>query len=79
MLAAIVDPKVLGDIVLFGALAGIGVSALFGLAIVGGTRSHDARRDGLKVRAALFGALGALSLAAFLGAVGYGLVLVFSK
>jgi hypothetical protein len=61
------------------AVAGIGVSIVFSLAVFGATRSTDLRRADRGGQAAAFAFLGLLGLAATLGAVVYAITLITTK
>jgi hypothetical protein len=56
--------------------AGVGVSAAFGFAILGGTRATELRRDGRGGGAALFGAIGVLGALAVVAAIAFGLSVI---
>jgi hypothetical protein len=58
------------------AAAGVGVSAAFGFAILGGTRATELRREGRARGAALFGAIGVLGALAVVTAIAFGLIVV---
>ena len=79
MLGTIIDVKALRDVVLWAFCAGIGVTAVFGFVIYGSVRFTDLRREGNGVAAVAFGALAILGLAAFLGAVVLGIVVMTRK
>ena len=79
MIGAIVDTTTLLELVSASLVAAVGVTAAFSLAILGATRFSDLRRDGRATEAAVFGVLTALALAACLGAIVYGIVLIQTK
>jgi hypothetical protein len=79
LLSAIVDKDALVKMLWTASLAGIGVTAAFGVAIVGAARAVDAGRDGRPIDAALFGLLGAFALAVVGGAIAYGIVVMIEK
>jgi uncharacterized membrane protein len=56
--------------------AGVGVTAAFGFAILGGTRATELRRDGHASAAALFGAIGVLGALAVVAAIAFGLIVI---
>jgi len=60
-------------------VAGIGVTIAFSLAIVGGTRFSDRRRDGRAVEAGMFGVLMAVALGACAASVVFAIVVMTSK
>jgi hypothetical protein len=77
--AKIVEPDVLMRLV-GGALgAGIGVTAVFALVILGGSRFTDMRRAGSPVAAGAFGVLAVVALVAFVGAVALGIAVMVRK
>ena len=57
-------------------VAGIGVTSAFGVAILGGTRAVELGRDGRVARATAFGVVGALGLAAVIGAIVFGIIAI---
>jgi hypothetical protein len=77
--ATVVDTKALLEVVWSSLLAGVGIAAMFSLAIVGATRFSDMRRDGRMLEAGMFAALMALALAASAAAVVLGVVVMASK
>ena len=79
MLATIVDGHALLQLVWVGAVAGVGVTAAFGFALLGVTRAADLGRHGRSGEALVYGAMGALALAVVLGAVVYGIVVMTQK
>ena len=79
MLATVVDTEALRDTVLAALVAGIGVTVVFSLAILGVARSIDLSRDGRGIAAAAFGVLGVLALIATVAAVVIGIVVMASK
>ena len=58
---------------------GIGVSAVFSLALYGATRFEELRAQGRTAAATLYGFLGLAAIAVFLGAVTLGLVVMTQK
>ena len=76
MIASIVDTGDLLEVIWVSLAAGIGVTAVYGLAIVGATRAIELGRAGRSGEAALFGALGVIAMAAVLGAVVLGIVVL---
>jgi hypothetical protein len=79
MIATVVDTGDLLEVVWVSLVAGIGVTAAFGLAIVGSTRAMELGRAGRPGEALLFGAMGAVSMVAVLGAIVYGIVVLTDK
>ena len=76
LLATIVDWEALGETVLAAFVAGVGVTLTFSLAILGAVRVAEASRDGRRLEAGFFGALGLLALAATLAAIVFGIVIM---
>lgn len=78
-MAEIVQTRELVETVIASLVAGVGVTAVFSVAIWGGARFVDLNRGGRPVAAALAAALGALALATTLAAVVLGIVVMTSK
>jgi hypothetical protein len=76
MLASIVDWDALFTVVWASIAAGVGVTAAFGFAILGGTRALDLGREGRVGEATLFGVLGALGIVAVFAAIVFGIVVL---
>jgi hypothetical protein len=79
MLATIVDTQALLQTVVASAIAGVGVTLIFSLAILGASRFAESSRDGRPVAAVAFGALAVLALAAAAAAVTVGLIVMTQK
>ena len=79
MLATVVDTGALLKTVAVAFVAGVGVTLIFSLAILGAARFADLSRDGRRVAAAPFGALAILALAAAAAAVTVGIIVMSSK
>ena len=77
--ADVVNTGDLLELVWVSLAAGIGVTAAFGLAIVGSTRAFELGRERRAGEAAVFAALGVLAMAAVVAAIVYGLVLLIDK
>jgi cation transporter-like permease len=77
--ATIVQTDVLWKLIVAALVAGIGITAVFALAIYGGTRFLDFRREGREAEAWAVGAVAAVALAAFAAAVAFGIVVMTSK
>ena len=78
-MATIVDTEVLGELIVGAFVAGIGVTAVFGLVIYGSTRFADLRREGNAVGAAFFAAVAVVSLLVFAASVVLGLLIMTDK
>ena len=78
-MATIVDVDVLLEVVGAAFAAGIGITAIFGLVIYGGTRFADLRREGNTVGAAAFATFATAGFAAFVAAVVFGILVMTNK
>ncbi|HMJ72050.1 MAG TPA: hypothetical protein VK471_01665 [Solirubrobacterales bacterium] len=78
-MATIVETKELVETVIASVIAGVGVTAVFSVAIWGGARFVDFSRDGRPVAAAAAVAVSVLALGATLAAVAFGIVVMTSK
>ena len=78
-LASIVDTDALLEMLWTASLAGIGVTAVFGVAIVGATRAVEASRSGRTLDAALFAVVGAVAVAVVGAAIVFGIVVMTQK
>jgi len=79
MLATIVDTQALLKTVIASAVAGVGVTLAFSLAILGATRFAELNRDRRPAAAAAFGAVAVLGLGAAAAAVTIGIIVMSSK
>ena len=79
MLATLVDTGALWKSVAGSFVAGVGVTICFSLAILGLARFADLSRDGRRLGAGVFAAVGALALAAFVGLIVVGVVVMAQK
>jgi hypothetical protein len=79
MLATIVDTQALLKTIAASAIAGVGVTLVFSLAILGATQFVELSRDGRSALAAVFGALAVIALLAAGGAVTIGIIVMSSK
>jgi hypothetical protein len=78
-MATVVETKELAQTVIASLIAGVGVTAIFSVAIWGGARFVDFSRDGRPVAAAAAVAVGVLALATTLAAVVFGIVVMTKK
>jgi lysylphosphatidylglycerol synthetase-like protein (DUF2156 family) len=78
-MATIVETGNLVKTVVASLVAGVGVTAIFSIAIWGAARFADLNREGRPLAAAAAAALGALALAASLAAVTVGIVVMTKK
>jgi len=79
VLASIVDWHGLLQVIWVGAAAGVGVPAMFGVALLGVNRASDMSRAGRPAEAALYGTLGVFALAVVAAAVVFGVVIMAHK
>jgi hypothetical protein len=79
MMATIVDTQALLRTVAAAFVAGVGVTIIFSLAILGAARFADLSRDGRPAAAAAFGALAVVALAAAAAAVTIGIIVMVRK
>jgi hypothetical protein len=79
MIATVVDTGDLLATVAASLIAGVGVTFVFSLAILGAARFADLNRDGRPVAAAAFGMLAMLGLVASAAAVTVGIIVMTQK
>lgn len=79
MLATIVDTQALLKTVVASAVAGVGVTFIFSLAILGASRFVELSRDSRPAAAIAFGALGVVALLAAVAAVTVGIIVMTRK
>ncbi|MDP8943541.1 MAG: hypothetical protein M3N16_05420 [Actinomycetota bacterium] len=79
VLGAIVDTGALLKVIVASLVAGVGVTAVFSLAIAGVVRFTDLRRDGRPLEAAAFALVGSVALAASVGTVALGIAVMVRK
>jgi hypothetical protein len=79
IVAKIIDAHAAWQAVWTAAVAGVGVTVVFSLAVLGATRSTDLRRADRPAESALFALLSVLGLAATIGAVVYAITLITTK
>ena len=65
VLASVIDVGALAEVVWVSLVAGVAITAIYSLALYGGTRSAELRRNGRSGAAAAAGALGAVAGIAF--------------
>lgn len=78
-MATLVETKELAETVIASVIAGVGITAIFSVAIWGGARFADLSRDGRQLAAGAAAALGGLALLATLAAVVVGILVMTSK
>jgi hypothetical protein len=76
MIASVVDTDALLTVVWASLVAGVGVTAAFGFAILGGVRAHELGREGRVGEAAILGAVGVFGVAAVIAAIVFGIVVL---
>jgi len=76
MMASIVDTDALLTVVWASLLAGIGVTAAYGFAILGAVRAVELGRAGRPGEAAIFAVVGAVGVATTIGAIVFGIVVL---
>lgn len=76
MIFTIIDVDTLWQTIWSATLAGVGVSVIFALTVLGATRSADHQRDGRTSLATAYGLLGLVGVAATLGAIAWGIILI---
>jgi hypothetical protein len=79
MLAVVVETKELLETAAASVVAGVGITVIFSIAIWGAARFVDLSREERPVAAAGAAAIGGLGLAATLGAVAVGIVVMTSN
>jgi hypothetical protein len=75
----IVDWAALGKVVVASLVAGVGASLCFAFAVLGATRFADMRRNERPLEAGFYAVLGLLGLAATVGAIVVGIVVMTQK
>ena len=75
-IATVVDWDALLQVIWVSLLAGVGVTASFGFALVGATRSLEYGREGRVAEAALYGAVGVAGVAIVVAAIVFGIVIL---
>jgi len=78
-IAEIVDWGAMVNVIWTSFVAGIGVCAIFSLAIIGFARGADLRREGAMVGATLYFGLMAVAFAAVMAVVVFGVIVMTSK
>jgi hypothetical protein len=79
LLATVVDSKALLQSVAASVIAGVGITAIFCVAIFAFARFADMNREGRPGVAVAYGALAGLSLVAFAAAIVVGIIAMLSK
>jgi hypothetical protein len=76
VIASIVDTHALLQVVWVSLLAGVGVTAAYGVALLGATRAIELARDGRGGVAVGYAFAGVVGLAIVLGAIVFGIVIL---
>lgn len=76
MLAAVVDWEGIRDVVIVSFGAGVGVTAVYAVAVLGVTRVLDMTRDGRSLEAGAYGLLAIVSFTAVIAACVFGIVVL---
>jgi predicted membrane channel-forming protein YqfA (hemolysin III family) len=79
MTTAAIDAHLLLKVLYTSLLAGVGVSVVFAIAVLGLVRSSDARREERPTAAASYALLGAVGLILSAGLIVFGLILLAHK
>jgi hypothetical protein len=79
VLATVVDTEALLRTIAAAFVAGVGVTFIFSLAIVGAARFADMSRDGRPVAAVAFGIMGVIALAVAAATVTIGIIVMTQK
>jgi hypothetical protein len=79
ILAEIIDWNAAWQAVWTAAVAGVGVTVVFSLAVYGVTRTADMRREDRPAQAAVYGAVALVAVGATLAAVVYAITLITTK
>jgi hypothetical protein len=79
MIASIVDTDALLEVIWVSIAAGIGLTAVYGVVIVGASRALDSGRQGHRVSAVFYGAVGVVALAVVLLAIVLGIETLSDK
>ena len=76
---AVVEFSKIAEVVWVSLLAGIGVTTVYSLVILGAARSTEARRDGRGGAALGFGVLAGLALLGFAAGIVFGVQIILDK
>ncbi|MEA2330876.1 MAG: hypothetical protein QOH58_1014 [Thermoleophilaceae bacterium] len=79
MTLAIIDWDALLTVIWASLLGGIGVTAAYGFAILGGTRAIDLGREGRVAEAAVYAVIGLFGMATVVAAIVFGIVVLSDK
>ena len=76
MIATVVDWDAILQVIWVSLVAGVGVTAAWGIALLGSTRALETGREGRVGAAAVYAAIGALALATVVAAIVFGIVIL---
>ena len=76
MIATVVDWDALLQVIWVSLLAGVGVTAAWGFALLGTTRALENGRDGRMAEAVIYGVFGAAGVAIVIGAIVFAIVIL---
>ena len=76
MIATVVDWDALLQVIWVSLAAGVGVTAAWGLALLGSARAVETGRDGRMPEAGFYAIVGVLGFAAVVGAIVFGIVIL---
>lgn len=76
MIASVVDWDALLQVIWVSLVAGVGVTAAWGFALVGSSRAVETGRAGRPAEAVFYAALGVLGVAAVVGAIVFALIIL---
>jgi hypothetical protein len=76
VIATVVDWDALLQVIWVSLVAGVGVTAAWGFALLGSTRALEVGREGRMAEAAIYGVLGLAGLVAVLGAIVFAIVVL---
>jgi hypothetical protein len=79
IVAEIIDWNAAWQAIWTAAVAGVGISVVFSLAVLGATRTTDMRREDRPVQAAFYGVVALAAVAATLAAVVYAITVITTK
>lgn len=79
MIASIVEVADLWQVVWVSLVAGIGVTAAFGLAILGSTRALEQGRNGSLAGAIGYAAIGVLAISSVAASIAFGIIVLVDK
>jgi hypothetical protein len=76
VIATVVDWDALLQVIWVSVVAGVGVTAAWGFALLGATRALEVGREGRVAEAAIYGVVGVAGVVAVLGAIIFGIVIL---